>query len=364
MSGRTRQRPAGARYDLVFDADGPGDHPVAERNHRVVLLGHGLRLRLTRTRTGVSLLASGAALSAVAVVLMATLGHPGAGNPLALRVLGQPPAPLVAADRALSTSSPPVEVTIPAIAVKSLLEGLRVNRDGSLQAPRDPNRVGWYSDGPAPGDKGAAVFAGHLDSTTAPAVFWRLAGLLPGDRIYVRRADGRILTFVVDHSAAYQRTNQAAPAAAYGASGSELHLITCHGTYDANVGRYDQSLLVVAKLAASDSPPAPAATPPTEPFQPLPTAGHPIPSASGSTGGRPTSAPPGSPPPAASSQAPRPTPTPPGSPGSTPSPKPSPKPSPNPSPTPPPTPAPTPTPIIPIPTLSPGSAPTHTSAGQ
>ena len=119
--------------------------------------------------------------------------------------------------------------------------------------------MGWYADGPAPGDDGAAVFIGRLDSKTGPAVFWKLAGLQRGDRV-PSLASGRMresLTFVVDHSAAYPRTDLPI-AAVYGAGGPELHLITCNGTWNPRVRRYDHSLLVVASLARDVASPAPA----------------------------------------------------------------------------------------------------------
>ncbi|MDQ6856928.1 MAG: sortase [Candidatus Dormibacteraeota bacterium] len=265
-------------------------------------------------------------------------GHGGVAA-LSLRVSGPPAAPPATTDTALSTSSPPVWVTIPAIAVHSRLEGLHLKADGSLQAPRDPAQVGWYVDGPAPGDNGAAVFDGHLDTTTAPAVFWRLAGLLPGDRISVQRADGRRLTFVVDHSASYPHFNLPI-AAVYGAAGPELHLITCEGTYDPYRGIYSQSLLVVAKLARDGSPPPPAVTPPSLPFRPLPTVGRPS-SASASAGRSPVAAHP----------TPRPTPAPASAPPS------------QPAPTPVPSATPTPTPVVPVPTPPP-PAPLQASSSR
>ena len=216
---------------------------------------HRDRARRLWTRSATSLLGSGVALSVAGLAAASLSG--GSLGPVSLRVLGPPPVPLLAADKPVPTSSPPVAVMIPAIGVSSTLEGLRLNADGSLQTPRDPSHVGWYADGPAPGDDGAAVFVGHLDSKTGPAVFWRLAGLQRGDRIMVRRADGKSLTFVVDHSAAYPRTDLPI-AAVYGAGGPELHLITCNGTWNPRVGRYDHSLLVVASLARDVASPAPA----------------------------------------------------------------------------------------------------------
>ena len=41
-----------------------------------------------------------------------------------------------------------------------------------LAVPQDVNNVGWFSNLPAPGENGDAVFDGHLDWYTGPAVFW------------------------------------------------------------------------------------------------------------------------------------------------------------------------------------------------
>jgi hypothetical protein len=211
---------------------------------------------VSRCRIGTFLVATGAVLS-IAALVAGPVTTGGTTNPLSLRVLGVPPlVPVIAPDPPLSSSSPPVAVTIPAMGVTSILEGLRIDRDGSLQAPRDPTTVGWYADGPAPGDQGAAVLVGHLDSKTGPAVFWRLAGLVPGDRILVRRADGRTLTFVVDHSTVFVRTSFPT-ATVFSASGAELHLITCNGNWDRRVGRYDHSLVVFARLADMGNPAGP-----------------------------------------------------------------------------------------------------------
>lgn len=216
--------------------------------------GHGGaqgRSVVARCHVGIGLLGCAAILGIAALTM--EVAATGPASPLSLRVLGAMPVPLVAADQPVPSSSPPVAVTIPAIGVSSILEGLRLTADGSVQTPRDPNRVGWYSDGPAPGDQGAAVLVGHLDSKTGPAVFWRLAGLVAGDQILVRRADGRTLTFVVDHSTAFLRTDFPS-ATVFGATGAELHLITCNGNWDPRIGRYDHSLVVFARLLDSAAP--------------------------------------------------------------------------------------------------------------
>jgi hypothetical protein len=83
----------------------------------------------------------------------------------------------------------PTRVLIPAIGVDSTLEPLQT-KDGVLQPPTNPLRAGWWTGGPIPGDPGAAVIAGHLDSYTGPAVFIYLSELHAGDLIDVSRSDG------------------------------------------------------------------------------------------------------------------------------------------------------------------------------
>lgn len=66
-------------------------------------------------------------------------------------------------------------VTIDSIGVRTTkLEKLTTDRHGVLEAPKDPDRAGWYADGTVPGETGPAVIAGHVDSTTGPAVFFDL----------------------------------------------------------------------------------------------------------------------------------------------------------------------------------------------
>ena len=70
--------------------------------------------------------------------------------------------------------SPPMWVEIPSIGVSSPLVRLGLNRDRSMEVPGDFQVAGWFSGGPQPGQLGPAVIAGHVDSRTGPAVFYRL----------------------------------------------------------------------------------------------------------------------------------------------------------------------------------------------
>ena len=142
--------------------------------------------------------------------------------------------------------SPPVRLEIPAIGVSSRLVRLGLNADGSMQVPGDFQRAGWFTGGPQPGQLGPAVVAGHVDSRTGPAVFYRLNRLRPGDRIRVVRADRRVVEFQVESLASYPK--QALPGdQVYGATTApSLRLITCTGTFDRARRSYRDNLVVSA----------------------------------------------------------------------------------------------------------------------
>ncbi|MET7752962.1 class F sortase [Micromonospora sp. NPDC005367] len=146
-----------------------------------------------------------------------------------------PPAP----------SGTPTRVRVPRIGVDSPLTVLGLDRDRALVPPADFDVAGWYGDGPAPGDPGPAVLAGHLDSRRGPAVFARLDELRAGDTVEVRRG-GQWLPFRVTGS---QRTrkDRFPTAAVYGPTpGPELRLITCGGDFDRRRRHYVDNVVVFA----------------------------------------------------------------------------------------------------------------------
>jgi hypothetical protein len=139
----------------------------------------------------------------------------------------------------------PVSLWIPAIGVNTRLEPLTLDRSGELLAPRNPDRAGWYSGGSVPGEVGPAVLAGHVDSRTGPAVFYRLALLRPGDRVVVARSDGVVARFRVESVRAFPRADFPT-AEVYGATPEPvLRLITCGGVYDRGNG-YRDNVVVFA----------------------------------------------------------------------------------------------------------------------
>jgi LPXTG-site transpeptidase (sortase) family protein len=128
--------------------------------------------------------------------------------------------------------------------VDSPLEPLHLDAHGALSTPSFPH-AGWYADGPAPGDVGPAVLAGHVDSKSGPAVFYRLGDLRPGDIVRVQRS-GRWLTFKVVDVRRYPK--DAFPTAdVYGPTPDpQLRLITCSGEFDDARHSYRDNTVVYA----------------------------------------------------------------------------------------------------------------------
>lgn len=146
-------------------------------------------------------------------------------------------------------ASPPVAIDIPSIGVRtSNLVDLALASDGSLQVPKDFSSVGWYTAGPAPGQLGPAILAGHVDSHNGPAIFYRLGALRPGAQIKISRIDHSTATFVVDRVQSFAK-DRFPTALVYGSTNrAELRLITCGGSFDPKSGHYVNNTVAFAHL--------------------------------------------------------------------------------------------------------------------
>jgi sortase (surface protein transpeptidase) len=184
--------------------------------------------------------------------VVSRVGGPGTAVPgprtrPSIRVAERPPPLGVSA--AEDQPAPPASLTIPSIGVETELEHLPVRDDGTLTVPDDFGRAGWFSEGPAPGERGPAVIVGHVDSRDGPAVFHRLAELRAGDVLEVTRTDGTAVRFAVTET--FEAAKDAFPTeAVYGpTAGPTLRLVTCTGPFDRASGHYVSNLIVYADPA-------------------------------------------------------------------------------------------------------------------
>jgi hypothetical protein len=150
--------------------------------------------------------------------------------------------------------SPPLRLEIPAIGVSARLVRLGLGADGRMQVPDDFQAAGWFTGAAEPGQLGPAVVAGHVDSRTGPAVFYRLRELRPGDEVRVVRADRRVVRFVVESLASYPKPELPADRVYGPTTAPALRLITCAGSFDRRRRSYRDNLVVEATIAAAPHP--------------------------------------------------------------------------------------------------------------
>ena len=199
--------------------------------------------------TGLSASSSGPPSPAVRTVAAPSPSSPTTAAPPAVPGTTPPPAAQQLDTKTLRRVRP-VSMRIPSIDVPDVpLVELGKQADGSLEVPADPADPGWFSPGPAPGQFGPAVIAGHVDGGGGPGVFFRLGELRPGAQVEVTRDDGSLARFVVDKVERYAK--DAFPTTAvYGDSThrSELRLITCGGAFDDGTGHYVDNVVAYAHL--------------------------------------------------------------------------------------------------------------------
>jgi len=134
---------------------------------------------------------------------------------------------------------------IPRIGVDALIEPVGRDANGAMASPSALDVVGWFSQGPSPGEPGDAVIDGHFGLPTVPAVFRNLRLLQPGDTIQVVWPDGKAIEFRVASSNLVTAGTQPADVFSHGGA-PRLSLITCAGRWEQDLRTYSDRLIVTA----------------------------------------------------------------------------------------------------------------------
>jgi LPXTG-site transpeptidase (sortase) family protein len=148
----------------------------------------------------------------------------------------------------------PVRIRIPAIGVAANVIPLHLNKDQTLRVPKNFAQTGWFVGGPEPGEAGAAVVAGHVDSKRGPAVFYRLRALVRGDRIRITLKNGTVVRYVVTGTKAVAKKRFPWRLVYKKTPDPTLRLITCDGAFDNSTGHYVDNYIVFAKLLNISGP--------------------------------------------------------------------------------------------------------------
>ena len=146
----------------------------------------------------------------------------------------------------------PKVISIPAIDVRAAVIPLGLETDGTLEVPSDFSETGWFRGGPEPGEPGASVVVGHVDSKAGPAVFYHLRALRRGDLIKIGLQDGSIVWFAVTSSLSTPKNDFPTDLVYRHGGAPTLALITCDGAFDQTTGHYRDNYIVFAKLKSVD----------------------------------------------------------------------------------------------------------------
>lgn len=150
----------------------------------------------------------------------------------------------------------PTSLSIPAVGITSDLTTVGKTATGGIDTPKAPDfdKAAWYHDSPSPGQYGASVIVGHVDSYAngdGPSVFYALHKVKTGDQVTVSRDDGSTVTFKVYAMREYGR-EKVPPQQVYDphTGNAELRLITCSGTFDTASGEYTDNTVVFASMTS------------------------------------------------------------------------------------------------------------------
>jgi len=155
------------------------------------------------------------------------------------------------ADFVLATSTIPTKIIIPKLNIDANIQDVGITRSGKMATPEGETiyqDVGWYRYGPRPGEVGSAVMAGHFDNGyNKPAVFYKIAELVPGDTITVSYPDGQVANFLVKEKETYPIAD-APLEKIFGNNGKKmLKLITCEGEWNPISKEYSERTVIFAE---------------------------------------------------------------------------------------------------------------------
>jgi len=150
--------------------------------------------------------------------------------------------------------SEPKRLIIPSIGVKAPIMQVALAKDGSVDVPplKRHNEVGWFDQGPTPGQFGPALIVGHADTRTGPSVFHHLGRLKPGQKIEVLRADDSVAVFQINSVERFSKQKLPRKRVYGDYSRPSLRLMTCGGRWLGGEQGYSDNVVVFASLVNAE----------------------------------------------------------------------------------------------------------------
>jgi LPXTG-site transpeptidase (sortase) family protein len=147
--------------------------------------------------------------------------------------------------------STPLAIDIPRIGTHAAVVQVGQDDAGLMQAPTDPDAVGWYAPGVGVGAPGNALLDGHVDWGGRLRVFGLLKQLEPGDTIQITDAAGNVLSYSVAWTRLYAADAAPLDQIFEQTSDEQVTLITCGGAFDSSIRMYVSRWVVRATRTPS-----------------------------------------------------------------------------------------------------------------
>ncbi len=161
------------------------------------------------------------------------------------RAVGDAPEVTVPTDAANVDREAPLWITVDDIELWGPVRSVGIEQNGELEIPGEAE-IGWYQYGSAPGLPGATVLAAHVTWNRTIGPFFKLGELEPGARVEVGLRGGAVRTYQVVERVMYPK-DELPRQRIWTTTGDEtLVLITCGGSYNSNIRRYRDNIVVYA----------------------------------------------------------------------------------------------------------------------
>jgi len=152
----------------------------------------------------------------------------------------------------------PARLEVPSLGIDSSLIDLFVAEDGTMGVPKTAEQIGWWEDGPLPGEPGASLIAAHVSLGGEPGAFAELGTVSVGADVVVDRVDGTTATYVVTSVEQFAK-DEFPEERVYSYDGpTRLHLVTCGGAINPDNGHYLDNVVVFADLVSDTRAPTDA----------------------------------------------------------------------------------------------------------
>ncbi|WP_375493863.1 class F sortase [uncultured Jatrophihabitans sp.] len=150
----------------------------------------------------------------------------------------------------------PNRIEIPKLKAEAPIVPVATTKDGELDVPLNPKKVGWWRYGAKPGAKrGTAILAGHINFSGVTGSMAHIGKLNPGDQVNVfgkHNADNRTeVRFRVTGVRTYHKTALPYKQIFDQQSVGRIVIVTCGGPFNASTGNYRDNIVVFAVPATT-----------------------------------------------------------------------------------------------------------------